>query len=77
MEKDFPETQVLCRLVVNFSEMVAKVSRIRIVFLTFTAFSRFQNFEDCLKVNLLRLGCKCKCTLDQRFSTTVLQAEIY
>ena len=26
MEKDFPETQVLCRLVVNFADMVAKVS---------------------------------------------------
>ncbi len=25
MEKDFPETQVLCRLVVNYSDMVAKV----------------------------------------------------
>ena len=26
MEKDFPETQVLCRLVVNYKDMVEKVS---------------------------------------------------
>ena len=26
LEKDFPETQVLCRLVVNYRDMVARVS---------------------------------------------------
>ena len=51
MEKDFAETQVLCRLVVNFHDMVAKVIQTKIIGLWLSIVhkdSRF--FKYCLEI---------------------------